>query len=142
MFNQQGDVLMAFGNFTGAPGFLLLPASIAVDKSCMKYFAKYVDPRFEAEYLLFVTSQVGDARLGVYAFGHLKPGAEIPPLPVPEEKPKPAPEAGKPAPETAPQPATQGGAPGRRRPTRRPGTTPEAAKPPRNGAFARSDAVL
>ena len=35
MFNQQGNVLMAFGNFTGAPGFLLLPASIAVDKSCI-----------------------------------------------------------------------------------------------------------
>ena len=131
MFNQQGDVLMAFGNFTGAPGYLLLPASIAVDKSCMKYFAKYVDPRFEAEYLLFVTSQVGYARLGVYAFGHLKPGAEIPPLPVPEEKPKPAPEAGKPAPETAPQPATQA-APGT---TSNPaaGTTPEAAKPPETG---------
>ncbi len=113
MFNQQGNVLMAFGNFTGAPGFLLLPASIAVDKSCMKYFAKYVDPRFEAEYLLFVTSQVGDARLGVYAFGHLKPGAEIPPLPVPEEKPKPTAETGKP--DGRDNPATA--------------TTPEAVKP-------------
>jgi DNA-binding beta-propeller fold protein YncE len=127
MFNQQGNVLMAFGNFTGAPGYLLLPASIAADKSCMKYFAKYVDPRFEAEYLLFVTSQVGDARLGIYAFGHLKPGAEIPPLPVPEEKPKAAaetapqpaaqaaPEPLKPAPETTPKPASE--------------AAPEAAKP-------------
>jgi hypothetical protein len=59
----------------------------------MNDFKKLVDSRFEAEYLLFVTSQVGDARLGVYAFGHLKPGAEIPPLPVPQ-----------PAPETAPSP--------------------------------------
>jgi sugar lactone lactonase YvrE len=122
MFNQQGNVLMAFGNFTGAPGYLLLPASVAVDKSCMKYFAKYVDPRFEAEYLLFVTSQVGDARLDVFAFGHLKPGAEIPPLPVPEEKPKPAtetaPEPVKPAPATTPEAAKPA-----------PATTPEAAKP-------------
>ncbi|MGO8705385.1 MAG: 6-bladed beta-propeller [Candidatus Brocadiia bacterium] len=130
MFNQQGNVLMAFGNFTGAPGFLLLPASIAVDKSCMKYFAKYVDPRFEAEYLLFVTSQVGEARLGVYAFGHLKPGAEIPPLPVPEEKPKPTPEAGKPTAETAPNPATQA-APEALKPATEttPNPAPEAAKP-------------
>jgi sugar lactone lactonase YvrE len=128
MFNQEGNVLMFFGNFQGAPGFLLLPASIAADKSCLEYFAKYVDPRFEAEYLLFVTSQVGDARLGVYALGHLKPGAEIPPLaapeaapeaapkpapgpaakPAPEAAPKPAPEAAaKPAPETAPEPAPE-----------------------------------
>jgi hypothetical protein len=127
MFNQQGDVLMFFGNFQGAPGFLLLPASIAVDKSCLKYFAKYVDPRFEAEYLLFVTSQVGMARLGVYAFGHLKPGAEIPPLAVPEAPPeaaakaapeaaKAAPEAGKPASEAPPQPVPEAASPAQKQP--------------------------
>jgi hypothetical protein len=102
MFNQEGKVLMAFGNFQAAPGFLLLPASIAADKSCLPYFAQYVDPRFEAEYLLFVTSQVGDARLGVYAFGHLKPGVEIPAVPPPEAAPEPAPET---PPKPAPSPA-------------------------------------
>jgi len=85
MFNEEGKVLMAFGNYQAAPGFLVLPASIAVDKSCFKYFAQYLDPRFETEYLLFVTSQVGDARLGVYAFGRFKPGVEIPPLVPPPE---------------------------------------------------------
>jgi hypothetical protein len=105
LFNQEGTVLMTFGNFQAAPGFLVLPASIAVDKSCLKYFSKYVDPRFEPEYLLFVTSQVGEARLGIYAYGHLKPGAEIPPVPVP------APEA----------------APGEKGPAE---TKPPEAKPP------------
>jgi hypothetical protein len=103
MFDQEGKVLMAFGNFQAAPGFLVLPASVAVDKTCLKYFAKYVDPRIEPEYLLFVTSQVGDARLGVYAFGHLKPGAEIPAVPAPEPA---SGEKGPAATETKPPEAT------------------------------------
>ena len=114
MFNQQGQVLMAFGNSHAAPGFLEVPASIAVDKTCMKYFAKYVDRRFEPEYLLFVTSQIGVSRLGVYAFGHLKPGAEIPPVPVP------APEPSKEQPPAKPDVE---------QPAAKPGTEQPAAKP-------------
>jgi len=78
MFNQEGKTLMAFGNFHGAPGFLELPAGIAVDKSCLPYFQDYIDPRFEAEYLVFVVSQVGRSKIGVYAAGRLKPGAAAP----------------------------------------------------------------
>jgi sugar lactone lactonase YvrE len=88
MFNQKGEVLMMFGKgevlmmfgkYQGAPyGFLELPAGIAVDTSCLPYFRKYVDPRFDAEYLLFVVSQLGRAKLSVYALGKLKPGVEIP----------------------------------------------------------------
>ena len=88
MFNQQGQVLMAFGNFSASPGFLELPAGVAVDKSCLPFFSRYVDPRFEAEYLIFVVSSVGKARVGVYAFGHLKPEALNAELPIPDQKEK------------------------------------------------------
>ncbi|HPD16139.1 MAG TPA: hypothetical protein PLE19_14390 [Planctomycetota bacterium] len=106
MFNQEGKVLMGFGNYHGAPGFLELPAGVAMDTSCLKHFARYVDPRFEPEYLVFVASQVGAARIGIYAFGHLKQGAEIPALSIPKAAPKPA-EAPQPAPKPpeGPQPA-------------------------------------
>ena len=93
MFDPKGQVLMGFGNFHGAPGFLELPAGIATDTSCLPYFRKHIDPRFEADYLIFVASQVGSARIGVYAFGHLRPGAELPAVPsltasdAPEKKP-------------------------------------------------------
>jgi len=104
MFNPKGDVLMIFGKYQGAPfGFLELPAGIAVDKSCLPYFQKYVDPRFDAEYLLFVVSQIGKARLSVYALGTLKPGVEIPspfvtekPPQAPDKTKKPAPKIGMP----------------------------------------------
>jgi len=87
MFNQKGEVLMIFGKYQGAPfGFLELPAGIAVDTSCLPYFQKYIDPRFDAKYLLFVVSQVGRAKLSVYALGALKPGVEIP-SPFTTEKP-------------------------------------------------------
>ena len=104
MFNQKGQVLMGFGNFHGAPGFLEGPAGIAVDKSCLPYFADYVDPRFEPEYLVFVVSTMGAARIGVYAFGHLKPGAEIPPVHVPKAKERPAATQPKPSATSQPKP--------------------------------------
>ena len=87
MFDQKGQVLMAFGNFTAAPGFLEVPAGIAVDTCCLPYLRKYVDPRFEPEYLVFVASQVGPSKVGVFAFGHLKPGAEVPANPEPPPGP-------------------------------------------------------
>jgi len=103
MFDQKGQPLMGFGNFRGAPGFMVLGAGIALDTSCMPYFKQYVDPRFEAEYLIFLVSQSGTARVGVYAFGHLKPGAEIPAIPALEKRPPTPPEKQPPQePDTSP----------------------------------------
>lgn len=94
MFDKEGKVLMHFGDYRKAPGALEVPAGIAADKSCLPFFQKYADPRFEAEYLVFVASQVGYTKVGVYAFGHLKPGAEVPtnPTPVPPAAKTPPPE--------------------------------------------------
>ncbi|MFW6108193.1 MAG: hypothetical protein ACOC8D_00115 [bacterium] len=107
MFNQEGQVLMGFGHSPAAPAFLELPAGIAIDTSCMPYFQQYMDPRFEADYLVFVVSQVGKARIGVYAFGRLRPGAQMPTAPeVPQRTP--ADRQDGPAPPTAPSPEPSG----------------------------------
>ena len=89
MFSQEGKVLMGLGNFHARPGFLELPAGVAVDKTCLPYFQKYIDPRFEPEYLVFVVSQVGATRVGVYAFGNFKEGAELPVVPPPSAEATP-----------------------------------------------------
>lgn len=118
MFNQKGQPLMGFGNFRGAPGYMVLGAGIAIDTSCMPYFKQYIDPRFEAAYLIFLVSQSGKARLGVYAFGRLKPGAEIPAVPgLKKPKPPEKPPVGPPAP-AEPSPAAP----------------PASAKPPAGAA--------
>ena len=46
-----------------------LPAGIAVDYDNLSYFKAYLSPKFQAEYLLFVTSNFGANQLNVYAFG-------------------------------------------------------------------------
>jgi DNA-binding beta-propeller fold protein YncE len=79
MFDREGQVLMVFGSSHPASG-LKAPAAIAVDRSTLPHFSKYVDPRFEAEYLIFVTSMLGEQLVGVYAYGHLKPGVPVPAL--------------------------------------------------------------
>jgi sugar lactone lactonase YvrE len=47
-----------------------LAAGIAVDYDNVKYFKEYLSPNFDAEYLLFVTSNFGPNKVNVYAFGN------------------------------------------------------------------------
>ena len=47
-----------------------LPADIAIDYDNMNYFKRYISPKFNADYLLFVTSNFGLNKINVYAFGH------------------------------------------------------------------------
>jgi len=68
----DGQLLLFFGKASRGPGGLYLPARIAVDYEHGKYFEKDVDPKFEVEYLLFVTNQFGDRMVNVYAFGKEK----------------------------------------------------------------------
>ncbi len=46
-----------------------LPAVITIDYENIEYFRKYISPDFNAEYLLFVTSNFGRNKVNVYAFG-------------------------------------------------------------------------
>jgi outer membrane protein assembly factor BamB len=72
VFTREGQLLMFFGKAGRGPGALYLPAKVAVDYKSIKYFEKYLEPNFEADHLVFVTSQFGDNMINIYAFGKEK----------------------------------------------------------------------
>jgi hypothetical protein len=72
VFTREGQLLMFFGIASRGPGGMYLPAKVAVDYNSLKYFEKYLEPNFEAEYLVFVTNQFGDRMINIYAFGKEK----------------------------------------------------------------------
>ena len=69
LFDGNGEYLMGFGYPGEADSPVRLPAGICLDRSCLPYFADLLRPGFEAEYLIFVTDQLGPGRVHVYAFG-------------------------------------------------------------------------
>ncbi len=77
MFNEQGEILMHFGGPGSVPGALVLPAGVAVDASSIPYFKQYIHKDFNAEYLLFVSSQYGPHLISVYAFGSFPEGYQL-----------------------------------------------------------------
>lgn len=72
IFNREGRLLMFFGENGNQRGGFLLPAKVAIDYDNMKYFEQYVAPNFQMEYLVLVTSQFGDRRINVLAYGQEK----------------------------------------------------------------------
>jgi DNA-binding beta-propeller fold protein YncE len=75
VFNREGRLLLFFGSAPvekDQPGALLLPAKVAIDYDNLQYFQSFVDPNFEAAYLVLVTSQVGDHPVSVLAYGKEK----------------------------------------------------------------------
>jgi len=103
MLNSDGEVLMHFGGPGTLPGTLVLPAGIAVDATSIPYFSKYIHKDFNAEYLVFVSSQYGPRLINVYAFGSFPEGyrlsrAQIATLP--STKPKKNTDAGTVPPDT------------------------------------------
>lgn len=72
IFNQQGFTLLFFGEGGTAPGKLILPAKVIVDYDNLRYFQDRIDPRFEAEALVIVTSQFGERLVNVFAYGKEK----------------------------------------------------------------------
>jgi len=77
IFNKDGRLLLFFGEGGTAPGNFLLPAKVVVDYGNIEYFREYVQPGFEVEFLLLVTSQFGDRMVNVLGFGKEK-GAKLP----------------------------------------------------------------
>ena len=71
-FNPEGRLLMFFGENGNQRGGFLLPAKVAIDYDNLKYFQQYVAPDFQMEYLVLVTSQFGDRRVNVLAYGQEK----------------------------------------------------------------------
>lgn len=99
MYNAEGQILMHFGGPGAVPGALALPAAVAVDDSSIPYFKEFIHEDFNAEYLLFVSSQLGAHLIGVYAFGSFPEGyqlsqaqiASLPPVDEDEAEKSPAP---------------------------------------------------
>jgi len=72
IFNRDGRLLLFFGEAGTAPGNFLLPAKVVVDYRNLEYFRKYVEPGFEVEHLILVTSQFGERMVNVLGFGKEK----------------------------------------------------------------------
>lgn len=69
IFNPEGRLLLFFGKGGEEPGDLTLPAKVTIDYDNLAYFEKYLQPGFRAEYLILVTSQFGERRINVFAYG-------------------------------------------------------------------------
>lgn len=93
IFNQEGRLLMFFGERGSGRGTLDLPADIFVTREKIDYFNKFVDPTFELEKLIFVTNQTGPRKVSVFAMGHSK--EEAVKAEEPAKPQEPAPEAKK-----------------------------------------------
>jgi DNA-binding beta-propeller fold protein YncE len=72
IFSGDGRLLMFFGDAGNKPGGLVLPAKVAIDYDNSQYFASYAQPGFEIEYLILVTSQFGERRVNIFAYGREK----------------------------------------------------------------------
>jgi DNA-binding beta-propeller fold protein YncE len=72
IFNKDGRLLMFFGGSGEKAGDLILPAKVAIDYDNIKYFAKWVAPGFEVQYLILVSAQFGPRRVNVFAYGQEK----------------------------------------------------------------------
>jgi DNA-binding beta-propeller fold protein YncE len=66
---ETGDALMPFGKFGSINGGTWLPSGVHIDYDNLAYFSQYVDPKFRAEYLIYVTNQAGPFKINIYAFG-------------------------------------------------------------------------
>jgi hypothetical protein len=69
VFTKEGRLLLFFGEGGDRPGDLLLPAKVTLDYENLEYFQEYVQPGFEVEYLVLVTSQFGERFVNVLAYG-------------------------------------------------------------------------
>jgi len=72
VFSPLGRLLLFFGDGGNTPGGLVLPAKVVIDYANLPLFQSYVQPGFVPEFLILVTSQFGDRRVNVFAFGHDK----------------------------------------------------------------------
>jgi len=68
VFDEEGKVLMFFGGPYQGPGYMWLPAKIAIDYGNLEFFRDYVDPEYDLIYLLYVTNQYGPDKVSIYGF--------------------------------------------------------------------------
>lgn len=71
VFDSNGKLLVYFGQ-PGSPARFALPADIAINYDDVDLFREYIDPDFEVEYLVLVSSQFGLRKVSVFGFGKKK----------------------------------------------------------------------
>lgn len=71
IFNKDGTLLSYFGG-KGSPATLVLPADVEINYDGVEFFREYIDPDFDVEYLVLVTSQFGPRKVSVFGYGRMK----------------------------------------------------------------------
>src|SRR5208337_3284128 len=66
LFNNKGQLLMFIGGPYKGPGDMWLPAKVIIDYDNLKYFKKYVDPKYDLKYLVLVSNQYGPDKINIY----------------------------------------------------------------------------
>ena len=66
MFNSKGQLLMFFGGPYKGAGDMWLPSKVLIDYDHTKFFEKYVDPKFDLNYLVIVSNQYGPDKINIY----------------------------------------------------------------------------
>jgi len=85
LFIDDGTkLLMFFGDPPLLSGALNLPAGIALTTENLDYFQQFAAPDFVLEQVIFVSNQMGDAKISIYGLGH-KRGPGDPPAPEPKK---------------------------------------------------------
>ncbi len=69
IYDSTGRLLLMLGGPGEGPGDLSLPAKVALSYDGVACFAAYAAPEFDVECLIFVTSQLGPAKVSVYGLG-------------------------------------------------------------------------
>jgi len=95
MFAPSGGFLLIFGGANNLRGGMSIPACAVIDKTMLPLFKSYIDPDFQAEYLLFLSNQYGRNKVAVYAYGKSRTGKYIPVKHAPEATTAPAPKTGE-----------------------------------------------
>ncbi|MCF6222175.1 MAG: 6-bladed beta-propeller [Flavobacteriaceae bacterium] len=66
IFDKDGKLLLYFGGAYKGPGGMWLPVKVRIDYDNLQYFQEYVDPKYDLEYLIYVTNQFGPDKVSVY----------------------------------------------------------------------------
>jgi len=69
IFDPEGRLLLFFGQPGGGDFALNLPAKVRVNRSLVPHFRHLADPSFELDFLVFVSSQYGEGKIGVFGVG-------------------------------------------------------------------------
>lgn len=72
IFDKEFKLLLYMLTPGGEKHNVNLPADITIDYDNIDYFKKYLSPKFEAKYLLFISSNFGPNKVNVYAFGNYR----------------------------------------------------------------------